>query len=91
MQLLPATSAAHLYFDLARFFACQIDSLIGAPDPREMRETIDSGMFTDDWFKAMDTGMPDVYTLLDMGYLGMDQPMMNTDDFLGLDDLNSIS
>ncbi|GKU10712.1 unnamed protein product [Fusarium langsethiae] len=91
VQLLPATSAAHLYFDLARFFACQIDSLMGAPDLQEMRETIDSGIFTDDWFKAMDTGMPDVYTLLDMGYLGMDQPMMDTDDFMVLNDLNSIT
>ncbi|CEF74488.1 unnamed protein product [Fusarium graminearum] len=91
VQLLPATSAAHLYFDLARFFACQIDSLMGAPDLQEMRETIDTGMFTDDWFKAMDTGMPDVYTLLDMGYLGMDQPMMDTDDFMALNDFNSIT
>ncbi|KAM0499372.1 hypothetical protein ACHAP8_005520 [Fusarium lateritium] len=91
VQLLPATSAAHLYFDLARFFACQIDSLMGAPDLQEMRETIDTGMFTDDWFKAMDTGMPDVYTLLDMGYLGMDQPMMDTNDFMVLNDLNSIT
>ncbi|PTD11464.1 hypothetical protein FCULG_00005009, partial [Fusarium culmorum] len=91
VQLLPATSAAHLYFDLARFFACQIDSLMGAPDLQEMRETIDTGMFTDDWFKAMDTGTPDVYTLLDMGYLGMDQPMMDTDDFMALNDFNSIT
>ncbi|OBS28287.1 hypothetical protein FPOA_02228 [Fusarium poae] len=91
VQLLPATSAAHLYFDLARFFACQIDSLMGAPDLQEMRESLDTGMFTDDWFKAMDMGMPDVYTLLDMGYLGMDQPMMDTDDFMMLNDLNSVS
>ncbi|KAH7004286.1 hypothetical protein EDB82DRAFT_520312 [Fusarium venenatum] len=90
VQLLPATSAAHLYFDLARFFACQIDSLMGAPDLQEMQETIDTGMFTDDWFKAMDTGMPDAYTLLDMGYLGMDQPMMDTDYFMKLDDVNSV-
>ncbi|RGP73580.1 hypothetical protein FLONG3_6317 [Fusarium longipes] len=90
VQLLPATSAAHLYFDLARFFACQIDSLMGAPDLQEMRETIDTGMFTDDWFKAMDTGVPDVYTFLDMGYLGMDQPMMGADDFMGLHDFNRL-
>lgn len=64
---------------------------MGAPDLQEMRETIDTGMFTDDWFKAMDTGMPDVYTLLDMGYLGMDQPMMDTDDFMALNDFNSIT
>ncbi|CAG7566370.1 unnamed protein product, partial [Fusarium equiseti] len=90
VQLLPSSSAAHLYFDLARFFACQIDSLMGASDPQEMRETIDSGMFTNDWFKSMDMGMPDVYTMLDMGYLGMDSMMVDTDNFLVLDDLGSI-
>ncbi|RFN48580.1 protein prib [Fusarium flagelliforme] len=90
VQLLPSSSAAHLYFDLARFFACQIDSLMGASDPQEMRETIDSGMFTNDWFKSMDMGMPDVYTMLDMGYLGVESMMVDTDNFLGLDDLGSI-
>ncbi|KAJ4018319.1 hypothetical protein NW752_005434 [Fusarium irregulare] len=90
VQLLPSSSAAHLYFDLARFFACQIDSLMGASDPQEMRETIDSGMFTNDWFKSMDMGMPDAFTMLDMGYLGMDSMMVDTDNLLGLDDLGSI-
>ncbi|RBR24358.1 uncharacterized protein FIESC28_02848 [Fusarium coffeatum] len=90
VQLLPSSSAAHLYFDLARFFACQIDSLMGASDPQETRETIDSGMFTNDWFKSMDMGMPDVYTMLDMGYLGMDSMMADTDNLLGLDDLGNI-
>lgn len=91
VQCLPASSAAHLYFDLARFFACQIDSLMSAPDPQAVRETVDTGMFTDDWFKSMDSSIPDVTTFLDMGYLGMDQSMMGTDDFLGLNDFNDIS
>ncbi|KAH7242567.1 hypothetical protein BKA59DRAFT_233446 [Fusarium tricinctum] len=91
VQSLPASSAAHLYFDLARFFACQIDSLMSAPDPQAVRETVDTGMFTDDWFKSLDSSVPDVTTFLDMGYLGMDQSMMGTDDFLGLNDFNDIS
>ncbi|WZH47309.1 hypothetical protein QYS62_008453 [Fusarium acuminatum] len=91
VQCLPASSAAHLYFDLARFFACQIDSLMSAPDPQAVRETVDTGMFTDDWFKSLDSSVPDVTTFLDMGYLGMDQSMMGTDDFLGLNDFNDIS
>ena len=62
-----------------------------ASDPQEMRETIDSGMFTNDWFKSMDMGMPDAFTMLDMGYLGMDSMMADTDNLLGLDDLGSIS
>ncbi|KAF5653619.1 hypothetical protein F25303_2163 [Fusarium sp. NRRL 25303] len=56
VQHLPASSSVHLYFDLARFFACQIDSLLAAPDPQASRETIDQGMFTDEWFKSVDSG-----------------------------------
>ena len=63
---------------------------MGASDPKEMRETIDSGMFTNDWFKSMDMGMPDAFTMLDMGYLGMDSMMVDTENLLGLDDLGSI-
>ncbi|KAM0354399.1 hypothetical protein ACHAPU_001443 [Fusarium lateritium] len=91
VQCLPASSAAHLYFDLARFFACQIDSLMGAPEPEAMRETIDTGMFTNDWFKSVDSGMPDVATFLDMGYLGMDQSMMESNDFLGMNYFEGLS
>ncbi|KAF5664468.1 hypothetical protein FHETE_7059 [Fusarium heterosporum] len=91
VQYLPASSAAHLYFDLARFFACQIDSLMGAPDPEAMRETIDAGMFTDDWFKSVDSGMPDITTFLDMGYLGLDQSMVDFNEFLGTEYFEGVS
>jgi hypothetical protein len=64
---------------------------MSAPDPQVVRETVDTGMFTDDWFKSLDSSVPDVTTFLDMGYLGMDQSMMGTDDFLGLNDFNDIS
>jgi hypothetical protein len=91
VQHLPATSSAHLYFDLARFFACQIDSLIAAPDPQAMRETIDQGMFTDEWFKSVDSGVPDVATFIDMGYLGMDQSMMDANGFFDFTDFNGMA
>ncbi|KAL5603801.1 hypothetical protein FOVSG1_006551 [Fusarium oxysporum f. sp. vasinfectum] len=91
VQLLPASSAAHLYYDLARFFACQIDSLVSVPDPQVMRETIDPVMFTDDWFKSVASEMPEVAAFLNMGHLGMDQSMMETDDFLGLNDFGSFA
>ena len=41
-------------------------------------------------FRSMDMGMPDAFTMLDMGYLGMDSMMADTDNLLGLDDLGSI-
>ncbi|KAF4458076.1 Protein priB [Fusarium austroafricanum] len=91
VQHLPASSAAHLYFDLARFFACQIDSLMAAPDLQAERETIDQGMFTDEWFKSLDSTVPDVATFIDMGYLGMDQPMMDTNGFLDFNDFNGLA
>ncbi|KAF5001142.1 hypothetical protein FGRMN_1253 [Fusarium graminum] len=91
VQCLPASSAAHLYFDLARFFACQIDSLMGAPDPEAMRETIDTSMFTDQWFKSVDSGMPDVATFLDMGYLGLDQSMVDFNEFLATSYFEGVS
>ncbi|KAH7486685.1 hypothetical protein FOMA001_g4904 [Fusarium oxysporum f. sp. matthiolae] len=91
VQHLPASSAVHLYFDLARFFACQIDSLIAAPDPQATRETIDQGMFTDEWFKSVDSGVPDVATFIDMGYLGMDQSMMDANGFFDFNDFNGMA
>ncbi|KAL9573124.1 hypothetical protein ACKAV7_002809 [Fusarium commune] len=91
VQHLPASSAVHLYFDLARFFACQIDSLIAAPDPQATRETIDQGMFTDEWFKSVDSGVPDVSTFIDMGYLGMDQSMMDANGFFDFNDFNGMA
>jgi hypothetical protein len=63
---------------------------MAAPDPQAVRETVDTGMFTDDWFKSMDSSMPDVTAFLDMGYLGMDQSMMGSNDMMGLDDFNGI-
>ncbi|KAG6987409.1 Protein priB [Fusarium oxysporum f. sp. conglutinans] len=91
VQHLPASSAVHLYFDLARFFACQIDSLVAAPDPQATRETIDQGMFTDEWFKSVDSGVPDVATFIDMGYLGMDQSMMDANGFFDFNDFNGMA
>ncbi|KAF4342834.1 fungal transcriptional regulatory [Fusarium beomiforme] len=91
VQQLPATSAAHLHFDLARFFACQIDSLVAAPDPQAMKDSIDQGMFTDDWFKSIDAGVPDASTFIDMGYLGVDQSMMDTSGFFDFNDLNGMA
>ncbi|KAG5766169.1 hypothetical protein H9Q72_005787 [Fusarium xylarioides] len=91
VQQLPASSSVHLYFDLARFFACQIDSLLAAPDPQASRETIDQGMFTDEWFKSVDSGVPDVATYIDMGYLGMDQSMMDANGFFDFNDFNGMA
>ncbi|KAG4276092.1 hypothetical protein FPRO04_07816 [Fusarium proliferatum] len=91
VQHLPVSSSVHLYFDLARFFACQIDSLLAAPDPQASRETIDQGMFTDEWFKSVDSGVPDVATYIDMGYLGMDQSTMDANGFFDFNDFNGMA
>ncbi|KAM0558080.1 hypothetical protein ACHAPJ_005247 [Fusarium lateritium] len=88
VQLLPSSSAGHLYLDLARFFACQVEALTTASDVQTVRETIDSGMFSDDWFKTVDSGLPDAATFLDMGYLGLEQP---TASFNDLQDNNSFN
>ncbi|KAF4969083.1 hypothetical protein FSARC_3606 [Fusarium sarcochroum] len=88
VQLLPSSSAGHLYLDLARFFACQVEVLTTASDVQTVRETIDSGMFSDDWFKTVDSGLPDAATFLDMGYLGLEQPTPNFNDFQDTNSFN---
>ncbi|KAH8654921.1 hypothetical protein BGZ61DRAFT_467197 [Ilyonectria robusta] len=80
-QLLPATSTAHLYLDLARFFGCQVDAITTTTNLEAIRETIDQGIFSGDWWRAADAGLPDLATWLDMGYLGSEQPILECNDF----------
>ncbi|KAK7432959.1 hypothetical protein QQZ08_000430 [Neonectria magnoliae] len=84
IRLLPESSAAHLYLDLARFFACQVEAVTGATDVEAVRETIDQGLLPGDWFRAVDTGLPT--TWLDMGYLGPGESVLDGSGFESLND-----
>lgn len=75
VKLLPARSAAHLYLDLARFLACQVQVITTRLDLTEAQGAADQGNSFDEWWGADDAGCPDFGVWLDMGYgyIGSDQ------------------
>ncbi|KAI7786739.1 hypothetical protein LA080_002850 [Diaporthe eres] len=67
-KLLPAKSAAHLYLDLSRFLACQVEVVTTRSDLNDAQGAVDRGNSSDEWWGTDDAGCPDFGVWLDMGY-----------------------
>lgn len=76
---LPTCSAGHMYLDLARYFACQVEALSKTDIPGAVRDIIDQSLFSNDWLRSTDAVLPDFATWLDMGYLGAELPILTSD------------
>ncbi|KAL6897493.1 hypothetical protein GGI43DRAFT_409238 [Trichoderma evansii] len=75
---LPTTSAAHLYVQLSRFFACQLEKIAVHGNTQDERGGIDPSFSFADWLREVDGHSLDSAAWIDMGFLSSEQPIFST-------------
>ena len=83
VKLLPAKSAAHLYLDLARFLACQVELITTRAEINENLGAVDQASSSYEWWGTDGADCPDFSVWLDMGYgyISSEQPNLGSSEY----------